>query len=209
MFVCAFHFSIRVALSQVLRMSDGHLLTSLRLTLRTCCKILCICFLSWFSGFGGKSGMPVVVVENLWCFVSAEWVPRFSVSSKMIPLCLAVLTHFNNPVLRGHRPHLPKLIGVSACESLLLLALNLRAASAEAVLKSVLFVDFDLLAGWAFVIRRAVGIVAALLLVYALYAHLPECLPVEAPWISRNENRGEKFLGHNCMAMGLCASKEA
>ena len=97
----------------------------------------------------------------------------FSVSSELFLLCLAALTRFNNPFLRGHRPHLPELIGVSAaCESLLQLALNLREVSAEAVLESVVLVDFDLLAGWAFVIHRAVEIAAALLLlVYALYAH--------------------------------------
>ena len=144
-----------------------------------------------FSGFGGESGVSVVVLENLWGFVSSECIPRFSMSSELFPLCLAVITHINNPVLRGHRPHPPELIGVSACEGLLQLALNLREMFLEAVLKSVLFVDFDLLVGWAFVVRRSVEIDAALLLlVYALYAHLSEPLPVEAPWLSCNENRG-------------------
>ena len=126
-----------------------------------------------FSGFGGKGGVSVVVLENFWRLVFSECVPRFSVSSALYPLCLAVLTHFNNPVLRGHRPHLPELIGVSACESLLQLALNLREVSAEAVLKPVLLIDFDLLVGWAFVFRRSIEIAAALLLlVHALYATL-------------------------------------
>ena len=112
-------------------------------------------------------------------------------SNELFPLYLALFTHINNPVPRGNRQHLPELIGVSSCEGLLQLALTLREVSAEAVLKPVLLVDFDLLAGWAFVIHRAVEIaVALLLLVYALYAHLSEPLPVAAPWFSRNENRG-------------------
>ena len=126
-----------------------------------------------FSGFGGKSGVSAVVLEN----VSSERKPRNSVSNELFPVCLAILTHINNPVLRGHRPHPPELIGVFAYEGLIQLILNLR----------------DLLVRWRFVVHRAVEMAAVLLLLgCALYAFLAELLPVEAPWLSCDENRGRE-----------------
>ena len=64
----------------------------------------------------------------------------------------------------------------------------------KAVLKTVLLVIPDLLVRWRFVVHRAVGMAAALLLLgNALYAYLSELLPVEAPWLSCDENRGREI----------------
>ena len=64
----------------------------------------------------------------------------------------------------------------------------------EAVLKTVLLINSDLLIRWRFVVHRAVEIAPALLLLgNALYAHLPMPLPAEAPWLSCDETRGRRI----------------
>ena len=57
-----------------------------------------------------------------------------------------------------------------------------------------MLVNPDLLVRWRFVVYRAVEMAPALLLLgNALYAYLSELLPIEAPWLSCDENRGREI----------------
>ena len=203
MLVCVFHFSFWVALSQVLRMSGGHQLVSVCLDLLTSCKILCICFLSWCCSVALVS---VVVLENLWGFVSSECIPRYSVSNELFPLCLAVFTHINNPVLRGHRPHPPELIGVFACEGLIQLTLNLREVFPEAVLK-ILISSFvgDL---WFIVPSRSL-LLCFSSAVRCMHNCLSLCQSKLLGFLATKKKSGREISRAHLKTMGLWTSKGA